>query len=42
MLSETPNILDAPGRPKTILRHDVDVSLEKALKIAEIENSLDV
>jgi len=37
MLSEAPRILETKGRPKLILRHDVDVSLKKSLDMARIE-----
>lgn len=40
MFSEAP--FDTSGRPKIILRHDIDVSLEGAVKIAEIESDLGV
>ncbi len=40
LLAEGAEILHTlePGRPKLILRHDVDVSLRKALRMAEIEH----
>lgn len=37
LLSEAPRILSTIGQPKVILRHDIDVSLKKALRMAEIE-----
>jgi hypothetical protein len=42
LLSEVPGILNSKGSPKLILRHDVDVSLKMALKMAAIENNLGV
>ncbi len=42
LLCEAPQILNTIGQSKIILRHDVDVSLEKALKMAEIENELGI
>ncbi|HLH23179.1 MAG TPA: hypothetical protein VK066_11690 [Chloroflexota bacterium] len=41
-LAEAPAALAAGGRPKLLLRHDVDVSLERALRLAEIERPLGV
>jgi hypothetical protein len=37
LVSETPQILNKIGQPKLILRHDVDVSLKRAIRMAEIE-----
>src|SRR6266851_862460 len=37
LISEGPDILQIEGRPKFFLRHDIDVSLKRALKMAEIE-----
>ena len=36
-LSEAPKIIGKNGKPKLILRHDVDVSLKRALEMAKIE-----
>jgi len=38
LLSEAPRILNTIGQPKLILRHDVDVSIKRALRMAEIES----
>ena len=35
-LSEAPKIIGKNGKPKLILRHDVDVSLKRALEMAKI------
>ncbi len=37
-ICDAPQILSANGSPKLILRHDVDISLVKACKMAELEN----
>lgn len=42
LLSEAPRILNTIGQPKLILRHDVDVSLKGALRMAEIENEFGI
>jgi len=42
LLSQAPRIPDTIRQPKLILRHDVDVSLKRALKMAEIENEFGV
>lgn len=42
LVSDVPGILNSTGNPKLILRHDVDVSLKRALKMAEIESILGV
>jgi hypothetical protein len=42
LISETPQILDTIGQPKLILRHDVDVSLKRAIRMAEIENDFGI
>ncbi|HZS02038.1 MAG TPA: hypothetical protein VFE37_25195 [Chloroflexota bacterium] len=39
-VAEAPQALTAGGRPKLILRNDVDVSLERALRLAEVEHAL--
>jgi hypothetical protein len=39
-LREAPGVLPSGGRPKLFLRHDVDISLEKAGIMAEIEQEL--
>lgn len=41
-ISEIPSTFDTFERHKIILRHDVDVSLEKAVKMAEIEHGLGI
>lgn len=42
LFSDAHAILNTIGTPKLILRHDVDISLDKALEMAEIENSFSV
>lgn len=42
LLFEVPRILNTIGQPKLILRHDVDVSLKRALRMAEIENEFGI
>lgn len=42
LFSGAPKIINAIGRPKIILRHDVDIDLAKALKMAEIEEKFGV
>jgi len=42
LLSEASGVLNTTGKPKLILRHDVDVSLKRALKMAEIENEFGI
>ena len=42
LLSEAPQILNTSGQFKLILRHDVDVSLKKALRMAEIEKDFGI
>ena len=42
LLSQAPRIEPAGGRPKIIVRHDVDVSLRHALRMAEIENAFGI
>lgn len=42
LLSEVHGILNSKRSPKLILRHDVDVSLKRAMKMAEIESILGV
>jgi len=42
LISEAPQILNKIGQPKLILRHDVDVSLKRALRMAEIENEFGI
>jgi hypothetical protein len=39
-VAEAPQALRAGGRPKLLLRNDVDVSLERALRLAEVEHEL--
>jgi hypothetical protein len=39
-VAEAPRALAAGGRPTLILRNDVDVSLERALRLAEVEHAL--
>lgn len=41
-VAEAPAALAAGGRPKLIRRNDVDVSLERALRLAELEHELRV
>ena len=41
-LSEAPKIVGKQGKPKLILRHDVDVSLKRALIMAKIEKQLEI
>lgn len=42
LLFEAPQILNEIGKPKLILRHDVDVDLNRALRMAEIEKEFDI
>ena len=42
LFSGAPKIINAIDRPKIILRHDVDIDLAKALKMAEIEEKFGV
>lgn len=42
LLSEGPDVLHAAGQPKLFLRHDIDVSLERAIRVAEIESEFGV
>ncbi len=42
LLAEVPEMQPANGRPQLLLRHDVDVSLEKALEMAKIEREFGI
>ena len=42
LISESPVILNMIGQPKLVLRHDIDVSPKRALRMAEIESGFDV
>jgi hypothetical protein len=42
MVAEGPEVLQVSGKPKLILRHDIDVSLKSALKMADIENEFGI
>ena len=42
LLSQAPRIVNAGNVPKIILRHDVDVSLKHALRMAEIETEFGI
>jgi len=42
LIFEAPRILNKIGQPKLILRHDVDVSLRRALRMAEIEKEFGI
>ena len=39
-IADAPRVVRATGRPKLLLRHDVDVSLTRALRLAEVEHGL--
>jgi len=41
-VGDAPRILDRDGLPKLILRHDVDLDLDSALRMAEIEHEMRV
>ena len=42
LVSEVPRILDKIARPTVVLRHDMDVSPKRALRMAEIENEFGI
>ncbi len=42
LISEARKILNRNGQPKLFLRHDVDVSLKRAFKMAEIEKEFEI
>lgn len=42
LLCDALEILDTSGKPKLILRHDIDISLKMALKMAEIEHDFGI
>src|ERR1035437_2091949 len=42
LFSEAPQVLNTVGQPKLFLRHDVDIDLNRALKMAEIEKELGI
>jgi hypothetical protein len=42
VVAEAPQVVAAAGRPKLILRNDVDVSLARAVHLAEVEHEMGV
>ena len=42
LLSEAPKILKSTGTQKCIIRHDIDVSPERAVEMAKIENEMGI